>query len=327
MKSAEDELLAPGQPGHVRDQGLRVCRVRRRDTDDRPRRVLAQPARVAQHVPDRHRHQHHPHDDAQADAVAEADARGVRRDAGRERIDRRAQHPRAGPEEDDRGGDDPVVAERERQRDEQHEEAQRLLPHPVGRPAEREDAHEDRDQDRAAVAEAQRQAPDPGLDRSGLHRHRDERADREDEQEDHRRAVQEALLVGAHEPAVVLDPVQAVRRRDPQLLEALGERGLNALLVALRRPSTTAARGRCRGPGRPSSSSLSAPAGTKNDATQTSSQDRREDRERGRELELLRRRLGFSARGIGASRGAPRRHGRSIMRTRNRFPAMGRTRH
>ena len=42
-------------------------------------------------------------------------------------------------------GDHAVVAQRQRQRHEQHEEAERLLPHPVGRPAEREDDHQDRD--------------------------------------------------------------------------------------------------------------------------------------------------------------------------------------
>ena len=112
--------------------------------------------------------------------------------------------PRA--EEDDRGRDHAVVAERERQRDQQHEEAQRLLPHPVGRAAEREDGHQDRDQHRAAVPEAQREPADPGLDRVRLHRHGDERADGEHEEEDRRRAVEEAFLVGADEALALSTP-------------------------------------------------------------------------------------------------------------------------
>jgi hypothetical protein len=180
-------------------------------------------------VGDAHADHDDPQRNAQSDAVADADPGSVRGDSGRERVDRGADHTAARSEEDDRGRDDAVVAEREREGYEEHEEPERLLPHPVSRPADREDRHQDRDQHRAAVAEAQGKTPDPGLDRLRLHRHSDERADRENEQEDRRRPVQQPLFPGPDEAISPLDPVEPVRRRVPQHLEPVAERGIDTV--------------------------------------------------------------------------------------------------
>jgi hypothetical protein len=104
--------------------------------------------------------------------------------------------------------------------DAQDEEPERLFPHAVARSAEREDAHEERDEHRAAVTEPHRQPADTRLDRSGLHRHGNERADGEHEEEDRGGAVQEAPLVRTDESSRVLDAVEPVGRRVPELLEA-----------------------------------------------------------------------------------------------------------
>ena len=166
----------------------------------------------------------------------------VRGDPCSERVHRRGDHARPRAEEDDRGRHHPVVLERQRQRDHQDEEAERLLPHSIRRAAEREDDHQDRDQDRTAVPEAKREPADPGLDRLRLHRHRDERADREHEQEDRRRAVEEAFLPRPDEALRALHAVEPVRRRVPELLEAERER-----LVDARRPRGQRLRNRRRG--------------------------------------------------------------------------------
>ena len=92
-------------------------------------------------------------------------------------------------------------------------------------PAEREHGHEHDDQQRWAVAKAQGQAADAGLDRTRLHRHGDERADRQDEQKDLRCAIQRAGVVDADVAGLVLDAVEAIGRRSPEPVELLYAEG------------------------------------------------------------------------------------------------------
>ena len=111
----------------------------------------------------------------------------------------------------------------------------------------------------------------PGLDRARLHRHGDERADGEHEQEDHRRAVQRAGLVGARRTR---GRSRSRRGRSAARSRAASAADRTPSRRTARRPgrsSRTAARGSCRAPGRRSWGRMSyAPAGTKNDAIQTS---------------------------------------------------------
>ncbi len=199
-----------------------------------------------------------------------------------------ASTPGPGPEEDDRGRDEAVVVERQDQGHEQREEAEGLLPHAVGRAAEREDAHQGDHQHVAAVLEAERQAPDARLDRLGLHRHADERADREDEQEDHRRAVEEPRVERVDVAALVLDPVEAVGDRGPELLQLLGDRlvdALDALLDVVARRELGVA---CPGFGPPVFGiDLVGARGDDERQTPDDQEDDRQDRERGRESPLL----------------------------------------
>ena len=229
--------------------------------------------------------------------------------------------PRPGAEEDDRGRR-PCGRTRARARAARAARRSRASPPTSRRRCRRgRRRHQDRDQDGAAVPEPQREAADPGLDRLGLHRHGDERADREDEEEDRGRAVEEALLPRADEALAALDAVEAVRRRVPQLLEAEAEGGVDARLAGLargdrgagrrlasaggdaalcrrvrpaarggrgRRASTTAARDRCPAPGHRSRVGLVRARRNEERRDPDEQEDGREDGERGRELELLR---------------------------------------
>ena len=154
---------------------------------------------------------------------------------GRERVDGRPDDARTGAEEDDRRGDHPVVVQRERERNEQDEEAERLLPHAVARPAEREDRHQQGDEHEAAVSETKREPADARLDRLRLHRDGDERADGEHEEEDRRRSVEDAHLPGTDEPVRRFHAVEPVWRCVPELLEAVRERGVDAVDAWVRR--------------------------------------------------------------------------------------------
>ena len=267
-------------------------RSRRLGWEQRVRAVLADPVPVPEHVADRDGHQHEQHEESHADPVADADAGGIRRHAGRERVHGGREHTGARAEEDDRDRDHPVVPEREREWDEEHEEAERLLPHPVRRAAEREHRHQHRHEQRRTVAEAQREALDAGFDGTGLHRHRDERADGEDEEEDLRRSVEEALFVGAHLAGRdALDAVEPVRRGPPQQAELVRQTAVGAQLALDRvvavRQLVIAAGDRTAGLG----VVLVDPRRDEEGRDPDDQQDDREHGQGGRELEPLRRRL------------------------------------
>ena len=104
-------------------------------------------------------------------------------------------HADAAAEQQERRAGERVVAGRDHDRDDQHVEREALLGHAVGRAAEREQHHQDRDQQPFAALQALDEPGDPRLDRAGLHRHAEEAADDEDEQRDVDRAEQLAAVV------------------------------------------------------------------------------------------------------------------------------------
>ena len=173
------------------------------------------------------------------------------------------------------------------------------------------------------MPEAHREPADAGLDRPRLHRHGDEGADGQDEEEDRGRPVEETLLPRADRAVTGLDAVQPVGRRVPQLLEAIREGRVDAVLARLRRHLRTRSRlrigrrrsrltrrrddgrdvarrdGRARrqlvvrpGDRRPGRRiRVVPPRGDEEGRDPHEQQDRSQHGERGRELEFLRRRL------------------------------------
>ena len=149
----------------------------------------------------------------QDETIAQGDVGEPGRDAGRERVDRRAEDADAAAEEDDQGADERVVARRDHDGDDQHVEGEALLGHAEGGPADREHRHEDRDHQAFPALQAPHQPGDASLDRPGLHRDADEPADHEDEQGDvdgteELAAVEDVDVAGGS----VLDAVEAVDR-------------------------------------------------------------------------------------------------------------------
>jgi hypothetical protein len=115
-----------------------------------------------------------------------------------------------------------VVAGGDHHRDDQEVEREALLGHPVGRPAEGEDGHQDRDHQLLAAAQPLDDPADPRLDRAGLHRDGEEAADHEDEQGDVDRPEEEPGVVVGDVAVGVLDAVQAVDRRGQRVADDPG---------------------------------------------------------------------------------------------------------
>ena len=174
--------------------------------------VALDPIGVPQDEEDADGEPDHEHHQSEHETVADRHAGEPRRDPGGERVDRRAVGADPAPEQDDGGAGHRVVPGCDHHGDDQGVERQALLCHPVRRPAEREDAHQDRDHPPLLAPEPADEAGDPGLDGPGLHRDAEEPADDDDEQGHVDGTEQDAGVVVADVALRVLDAVHAVDR-------------------------------------------------------------------------------------------------------------------
>ena len=238
-----------GRPGRCTGRGI----VSFGGGNHRPGRIGLDPPGIPQHIQHGDSGTDGVHDQPQPDAVAQRDARGVRGHPGRERVHRRGQRPHSRADHDDPDPHQPVVTQADDDRQDDRVKSQRLLGHPVGGPADGEDHHQDHDQQQPALAEPVGDPPDSCIQRPGLDGDGDERADRQDEEEHLDRAGQIPAVVrpriarrgddlgrhllSRHGPAGRLalleeigvrirdnlgrrpDPVQAVDRRHPQVIQ------------------------------------------------------------------------------------------------------------
>jgi hypothetical protein len=188
---------------------------------DRGARVRPDLLGVAHHVGDAGQPAESQDDEAEREALGERHAGGVGRDDGGEGIDGRAQRADAGPDHDDRNAGHRVVAGGDHHRDEQRIEGEGLLGHAIGRPAQREQRHQDRDHPLLASLERDHGAADAGVDRAGARHQPEKGADEQHEQGDVGRAGLVAVRIvearnRRHEPrdralGVGLDPVVGAR--------------------------------------------------------------------------------------------------------------------
>ena len=150
--------------------------------DERGARIGLDARGVAHDEPDADRGADHEDHDAADEALVDRRPGEAGRDARRERVDRRAEHPDPAAKQQDRSADERVIAGGDHHRDDEGVERQALLRHPEGRAADREHDHQDRDEQALAAAQARHDLRDSGLDRARLHRHAEEAADDEDEE-------------------------------------------------------------------------------------------------------------------------------------------------
>lgn len=117
-------------------------------------------------------------------------------DQNRERVDRGDAVPDRVADADDRQARERIVAEGERERDENGDERQVLLRHADRAGPRHEEQHPTDQQPQRAVAESAERSAEHGIDRSGLAQDRERAADDEDEEYDLRRRNQAARYGG-----------------------------------------------------------------------------------------------------------------------------------
>ena len=182
--------------------------------DEGGRRIAADPLRVAEDEPDADNQADDEDDDAQPEPVGEGDVGEAGCDARGERIDSRAEHADAAPEQDDERASEGVVSGGDHDGDDEDVEGEALLGHPERGAPDGEHGHQDRDHQALMAPQAPHEQRDARLDRAGLHRDADEAADDEDEQRHVDRAEQLTAVEHVDVAGLgVFDAVDPVDRR------------------------------------------------------------------------------------------------------------------
>ena len=147
------------------------------------RRISLHAPGIAQDVRDRDYCQHDIHQEAEPDAVSKRNRGPVGRDPGGERVDRGGERSNPGSDHDHGHTGEAVITQPDDERHEDRVKPERFLCHSIGRAADGEDDHQDRDQQQPASPEAVGDHRDARLEGAGLQRDRDESSDGQDEEE------------------------------------------------------------------------------------------------------------------------------------------------
>ncbi len=162
---------------------------------NRARRVFLHAAGIAHHKEDADADKDDEHDDAQHQALANGNPGRLRPDAGGKGVDRGSGHPQASAQGNRGHGGHGIVAQPQKEHNNDGIKTERFLTHAEGSATKGEEHHQHGDQEDLTSLERFRNTADASRNGARFHGHGDKGADHQHEEGDPDRAVERAFIV------------------------------------------------------------------------------------------------------------------------------------